>query len=83
MFSSIVSDHDHLQSTGNDSLGVHPSSATNPLRHVKKPNKLLRHIYAQQFVARNFANNRENFKRELCLNIIILFSIIVGCLVVT
>ena len=34
-------------------------------------------------MASNFANNRENFKRESCLKIIITFSIIACCLVVT
>ena len=40
----------------------------------------------QQLVAINFAKNRENVKRELCLNVlnvIIPFSIIVCCLAVT
>ena len=30
-------------------------------------------MYAQQLVARNFAKNRENVKRELRLNVIIPF----------
>ena len=34
-------------------------------------------------MASNFANNRENFKQESCLRIIIPFSIIACCLVVT
>ena len=42
-----------------------------------------RHPCVQQLVASNFAKNGENFERELCLNVIILFSIIVSCLVVT
>ena len=29
--------------------------------------------FVQQLVASNFAKNRENFKRELCLNVIIPF----------
>ena len=35
-----------------------------------------RHIYVQQLEARNFAKNGENFKREFCLNFIILFPIL-------
>ena len=45
--------------------------------------RLLRHIYVQQLVASNFAKTGENFKRELCLNFIIPFSIIACCVVVT
>ena len=33
-------------------------------------------------VASNFAKNGENFKRELCLNVIIPFSTIACCLIV-
>ena len=39
--------------------------------------RLLRQIYVQQLVARNFAKNQENFKGELCLNVITPFAIIV------
>ena len=35
---------------------------------------LLRHIYAQQLIASNFAKNQENFKQ--CLNVIILFPLL-------
>ena len=38
---------------------------------------LLRQIYAKQMVASNFAKNQENFKGELCLNVITPFTIIV------
>ena len=34
----------------------------------------LRHIYVQQLMASNFAKSGKNFKRELYLNFIILFS---------
>ena len=37
---------------------------------------------AQHLIASNFAKNCENVKGELCLNVIIPFSIIVCCLVV-
>ena len=36
----------------------------------------------QHLVASNFATNRENVKGELCLKVIIPFSIIVCCLVI-
>ena len=43
----------------------------------------MRRIYAQQLVASNFALNGQNFKREVCLNVVIPFSVIACCLVVT
>ena len=57
-------------------------------RHIRK-GVLIRRITASrlcaelQLVTNNFAKNRENGKGELCLNVIIPFSIIVCCLVVT
>ena len=36
MFSRIVLGHNHKRSTGNDSTGLHPCSATHPLRRVYK-----------------------------------------------
>ena len=50
-------------------------------RHIRKViNGLLRQIYVQQLVTSNFAKNQENFKGELCLNVIIPFTIIVAVL---
>ena len=46
-------------------------------QHIRKGG-LLRFIYCQQF-----RKEFRNVKRELCLNVIISFSIIVCCLVVT
>ena len=37
----------------------------------------VRQLYVQQLVANNFAKNRENYKGELCLNVITPFIIIV------
>ena len=54
-------------------------------RHIRK-GVLIRRIigshYVKQLVASNFANKRENFKRELCLKIIIPVSIIACCLAI-
>ena len=51
-------------------------------RHICKDG-ILRQIYVtQQLVASNFAKKPENIQRELCLNVIIPFSIIVCCLVI-
>ena len=81
-FSRIVSRQNHQQSTGtgNNFVGLYGPSATNPL----SLNNMEYYVtfYAKQLVFSNFAKNRENFKRELCLNVIIPFSVIVGCLVI-
>ena len=39
-------------------------------------------VYAQQLVGSNFAKNRENVKRELCLNVFNPFFITVCCFIV-
>ena len=56
-------------------------------RHIRKDVLIRRNIasdicVAQQLVVSNFAKNQENVKGELCLNVIILFSIIACCLVI-
>ena len=82
MFARIVSGHNHRQSTGNgnNSVGLVLSSATHTSRGG---DYCVTIIESQQLVASKFAKNRENLKRELCLNASIPFSIIVCCLVIT
>ena len=47
---------------------------------VQNPLPWLRRIFVQQLVASNFVKNGKNFKRKLCLNVIISFSVIAWCL---
>ena len=78
MFSRIVSFHDHLQSTGNDSSSLLLFSPTHPQRYVNKMDYYVGFTYSSSaLVARNFAKNKENFKGGLCLNVITPFTIIV------
>ena len=70
----MVLGNNHHRRTGYDSVGLHLSSAT-ATHAYKRVNKA---DYCVPFMrsswlppASNFAKNQENFKRELCLNVIV------------
>ena len=81
MLSRIILGQNHQQSTGNDSIGLHSNSVTHGVL-IRQPDYCVTFM-CQQFLQRIFTKNEENFKRELCLNVFIPFSIIAWCLVVT
>ena len=85
MLSSIVSGHNHQRTIGNDFVGLYLYFATHPYRRVNKMDYCVTFmlLYRSCMVTSNFANNRENGKRELCLNVVTPCFIIVCNLVVS